>query len=101
MMCSTARANRAYCHGHHHGDHELNLAQTAAYFGHRRRVFECFLHFDLFYYFLGNVFRCEDHVSCLLLGHYKNNDETSSHVGGYMDEQGRYAAVHPTIRYSI
>ena len=46
-------------------------------------------------------FRCEDHVSCLLLGHYKNNDETSSHVGGYMDEQGRYAPVHPTIRYSI
>ncbi len=57
MMCSTARANRAYCHGHHHGDHELSLAQTAAYFGHRRRVFEKKNYSLIFLnYFLGNVF---------------------------------------------
>jgi len=77
MTCSLARANRSYCHGHAHGEHELHLAGSSSIEGKefvRNRVERC------------------------LKTQYFNNDIYIRKIADYTLEKGQYAPVHPIMR---
>jgi len=77
VTCSLARANRTYCHGHQHGDHELHLAASAAVEG--REV-------------------VKTRLDRSLMSYYHNNDVNIRKIADYTLDEGKYAPVHPILR---
>jgi prepilin-type processing-associated H-X9-DG protein len=77
LTATLGRANRSYCDGHAHGDHEVNVAIAYSI------VIEPIVMADLEY-----TARLEK----------EQIDPTIKYVSEYMSEQGCYAAVHPLTK---
>lgn len=77
MTSALARANRSYCQGHAHGEHEVDLA-CASIFDSSRKVMNL--------------------TELVSFGFYSSSDFFTRRVSEYMYEKGGYIAEHPISR---
>ena len=77
MASAVGRANRAYCHGHAHGDLELNLAFGAAFEAKRR------------------ITQWSEDVRTAF---FSDPDNYGNMVGEYLLQEGKYVPAHPIDR---
>jgi len=77
MISALARANRSYCGGHEHADHECSL--VIAYIDERESVLKNML---------------ED----LLVDYWEKRDLITTEITKYMADRGSYCPVHPVTK---
>ena len=77
LMSALARANRSYCGGHEHADHETHL--IFAYMNEREPV-------------LKNI------INELLTDYWEKRDVTNIDIAKYIADRGCYCPVHPVTK---
>ena len=77
ILSALARANRSYCEGHEHADHEIHL--LTAYIDERELYLKSVIHE-------------------MLTAYWQKRDNVALDIGQYMINRGRYCPVHPVTK---
>ena len=77
MISALARANRSYCGGHAHADHECSL--VIAYINEREPILK-------------------QAITDMLDDYWEKRDILHTDIAQYMADRGTYAAVHPVTK---
>ena len=77
LVSGLARANRSYCEGHEHADHEVSL--FVAYIDERELYLKSVIHE-------------------MLTPYWQKRDNISLDLAKYMIERGKYCPVHPVTK---